>query len=523
MSIKRFLSCLLAAAMLVSLFAVPALSEGDREQKFTYTWCTPGAPDGTDYTAGDAYAKFFTDKYNIEWDKINTTFDNHTERLRIWINSGDMPDLVNEWNFNFSELKSYAEQELVGRFPDDWKERWPNLASAYARTGVGEELEKRLGGTYALPHPIFAEHQPIDPLVWHYVAYMRKDWMEACGIEIKDSYTVAELLDIARAIKEKDPGQVGANLKVINTHVSYMAYLFPFALYEGSWPDGVFFKDADGKVQWGPAQPEMLEALKVYQQAYREGLINPEFYTLKTNEGAEDFYTTGNTAITVECGMAVFMDRYRGYMEANLGLNYDDVVHTAVITGMDGKYHSAELANFAAALLVSPQLVADKARFERLMDFLDYMCTDDAQLVQRLGLEGVDWKRAEDGEIEVLTPGVVREKYATAQRCWSNVYVLSDDFGIINPTYPQVYRDRVKTLYELKHELGADTVLPADWDLRFYTSPTRDRVSFIYPDEYAALILKEGDLEENWNAWVKEAMNTYIQPVLDEMNALNDK
>lgn len=521
MSLKRFFSCLLAAAMLVSAFAVPALSEDGRAQKYTYTWCTPGAPDGTDYTAGDAYAKFFTDQYNIEWDKINTTFDNHTERLRIWINSGDMPDLVNEWNFNFSELKSYAEQELVGRFPDDWKERWPNLASAYARTGVGEELEERLGGTYALPHPIFAEHQPIDPLVWHYVAYMRKDWMEACGIEIKDSYTVEELLDIARAIEEKDPGQVGANLKVINTHVAYMAYLIPYALYEGAWPDGVFFRDADGTVQWGPAQPEMLQALKVYQQAYREGLINPEFYTLKTNEGAEDFYTTGNTAITVECGMAVFMDRYRGYMEANLGLNYDDVVHTAVITGMDGKYHSAELANFANALLVSPQLVADTPRFERLMDFLDYMCTDDAQLVQRLGLEGIDWKRAEDGEIEVLTPGVVREKYATAQRCWSNVYVLSDDFGIINPTYPQIYRDRVKTLYEIKHELGAGTVLDADWDLRFYSSPSRDRVSFIYPDEYAALILKEGDLEENWNAWVKEAMNTYIQPVLDEMNALS--
>lgn len=159
---------------------------------------------------------------------------------------------MNEWNFNFSELKSYAEQELVGRFPDDWKERWPNLASAYARTGVGEELEERLGGTYALPHPIFAEHQPIDPLVWHYVAYMRKDWMEACGIEIKDSYTVEELLDIARAIKEKDPGQVGANLKVINTHVAYMAYLIPYALYEGAWPDGVFFRDADGTVQWGP-------------------------------------------------------------------------------------------------------------------------------------------------------------------------------------------------------------------------------------------------------------------------------
>ena len=520
MTIQRFFSCLLAAVMLTALCAAPASAQDDRSETFTYTWCTPGSPDGTDYTAGDDYARFFTEQFNIQWDKINTTFDNHLERLRIWINSGDMPDLVNEWTFNFSELQSYAEQGLVGRLPDDWKERWPNLANAYARTGVGDEIEERLGGTYALPHPIFADHQPIEPLVWHYVAFMRKDWMEACGIEIKDSYTVAEIMDIARTIKEQDPGNVGANLKLINTHVAYMAYMFPYALYEGSWPDGVFFKDENGQIQWGPAQPEMLEALKVYQQAYREGLINPEFYTLKTNEGAEDFYTTGQSAITIECGMAVFMDRYRADFEQNLGLDYDEVVHTAVITGMDGKYHSAELANYSGALLLSPQLVEDTERFERLMDFLDYMCTEEAQLVLRLGLEGVDWQYAEDGSIELLTSGTVSEKYETAQRCWSNVYVLSDDFGIINPTYPEAYRERVVTLYELKHELGTDTVLPADWDLRFYTSPARDRISFVYPDEYAALILKDGDLEENWNAWVEEALNTYIQPVLDEMNEL---
>ena len=30
-------------------------------------------------------------------------------------------------------------------------------------------------------------------------------------------------MDIARTIKEQDPGNVGANLKLINTHVAYMA------------------------------------------------------------------------------------------------------------------------------------------------------------------------------------------------------------------------------------------------------------------------------------------------------------
>lgn len=36
-------------------------------------------------------------------------------------------------------------------------------------------------------------------------------------------------------------------------------------------------------------------------------------------------------------------------------------------------------------------------------------------------------------------------------------------------------------------------------------------------DEYAKLILKDGDLEANWNAWVEEKM-AVVQPVLDQLN-----
>lgn len=514
---KRVMALLLVVLMVLST-SIVAYAEKDYSETFTYTWCTPGVSEGIDYNDGDEYSSFFTSQFNIEWDKVDVTFDNAAERERIWINSGDMPDLINEWSFNISEAKSYAEQGLIGKLPDDWKERWPNLAAAYERTGINDLLDETLGGTYVLPHPIFAENQPVDPLVWHYSAFMRKDWIEAVGYEVKDSYTVNELLELARLIKDQDPGNCGDDLKVINADVAYMAYLFPYTMYEYSWPNGIFFKDTDGVIKWGPAQPEMLEALKVYKEAYTEGLINPEFYTLNRNEGQEDFYTTGNTAICVECGMAVYMQRYEGYFANNLGLNYDDVVHTAVITGFDGKYHSAELANYSGATLFSPALVEDTERFERLMDLLDYTCTAEAQRVLRLGIEDKDWKFNDQGGIDVLVDNA-RSQYPSANRAWSNIYVLSDDFGIINPSYPQKFRDRVLELYHLKADLSDETtVVPADWDIRFYTSYAMDKVSFDYPEEYAKLILKEGDLEENWNNWVKESM-LYVQPVLDELNA----
>ena len=34
------------------------------------------------------------------------------------------------WGFNYGELVDYAAQDAVYRFPDDWKERWPNVAAS---------------------------------------------------------------------------------------------------------------------------------------------------------------------------------------------------------------------------------------------------------------------------------------------------------------------------------------------------------------------------------------------------------
>lgn len=76
------------------------------------------------------------------------------ERLRVWINSGDMPDVAT-WDYNHGEAMNYIDQGLIYRLPDDWKERWPNVAKAYEDSQLGPALEEMVGGTYILPKPIF--------------------------------------------------------------------------------------------------------------------------------------------------------------------------------------------------------------------------------------------------------------------------------------------------------------------------------------------------------------------------------
>ena len=44
-------------------------------------------------------------------------------------------------------------------------------------------------------------------------------------------------------------------------------------------------------------------------------------------------------------------------------------------------------------------------------------------------------------------------------------------------------------------------------------------MNFNYANEYAQLVVKDGDLEQNWKEWVESKM-PLIQPVLDELNSM---
>ena len=120
-----------------------------------------------------------------------------------------------------TEATKIVDQGLLYRLPDDWKERWPNVAKVYSVTSLGPMLEELFGGTYFIPRARFFYNLPspnpeTDPLANHWCLWMRSDWIEAVGKEVKSAYTIPEVLEIAKLIKEQDPGQVGAALAPIS-------------------------------------------------------------------------------------------------------------------------------------------------------------------------------------------------------------------------------------------------------------------------------------------------------------------
>lgn len=491
--------------------------EGEKEysEHLVISLASVQVNESVDYNNGDEFTKWWTEKFNFEWDVIGLSWDVWAERLRVWINSEDMPDVAT-WDYNHGEAMNYIEQGLLYRLPDDWKERWPNVARAYEDSQLGPALEEMVGGTYILPKPIFSTVKPTEKVVPHVTVYLRKDWAEAVGFELKDYYTVTELLEYARLIKEQDPGNVGAALIPIAARPEMALNIFIKS--NATYAEGGFYKDADGNYQWGPANEDTLTGLQLYQQAFQEGLISPEFYAYTGTDDNAQFYVTGVAGATMMQGMAGAMTQCETSMRDNLGLEYDDVVHTCFIIGEDGKYHSPEQINYWTTVIFSPNISQEK--FERYMDMMDFAASEENNVFLRMGFEGIDWKYDENGEIvSLLGDTVASEKYPSVYPCYDAMYILADEFQLINPSYKKEFRDRVVKLYEEKYALGDEATIPSiDWDVQLYSSDAKNKLSYNWINEYAELVLEEGDLETNWRNWVEE-QQYLINPVIDELNA----
>ena len=233
-----------------------------------------------------------------------------------------------------------------------------------------------------------------------------------------------------RLIKENDPGNIGSGLIPLCLDPTNAMYHFVTSQCNHAAPETAIYKNEDGVYVWGPAGEDVYEALKIYQDAYKEGLLDPEFY-LMNDDDKERFYINGTAAMYQMGGVAEFRQTCDTEMNNNLRIDSDEAVHNAIVLGNDGKYHNLILgSNYWSSLIFSPEITDEN--FERIMDLIDWTCTQEGQYVCNMGLEGIDWVYDEDGNaVSILDEDTsVYDKYGARIE---SLYILEDDFAVVNP------------------------------------------------------------------------------------------
>ncbi len=519
MKIKRILGLAMAAAVFVSAFTGCGQKGGQVSNDDERMTISVGYTKAEDSWKNDDYYKYIADKLNVDIEFRTLPADSVGEKSRIWISSGDMPDVTYS-DFLFDEYLKYGEQGLVAALPEGWEEKYPNAAFSMAMTGTYKVLKEAGNGSfYGLLTPMdhysdyidefrqaYSEGKDLKEVMtdnkYKYIdkygfAY-RKDWAQQLGIETAKIMDYDDFIDMVHKFKEADLGGVGAT-NTVGIAVDYTEAPNIFiTAFNSSYK--YFHKDESGKYVCGLLEDSTTEGVKAYAEAYRTGVLSPGFYTQKTQDLNSLFCSQRSGIIFPRAEVSGLRNLRKDFEAANPGKKAEDCIDVCWVRSPNGTISGRESGNYYRGWYFSPELSDEK--FDRILKLADYVSSPDGGPQVRLGVPDVDYKKEADGTYTVL-----REKDEDGvYEDLKEVYPSYEFFrSFLNPMYTQTVETDpyMRSLMDdlAREKLAGDTKL-LDWDLQREFYAADDYVKFNAAHDvnnlFAELIVSEGDIEQNW-------------------------
>lgn len=234
---------------------------------------------------------YLKEKYNIELEVEMIQTSALAERKSLMMNSGELPDII--WNMAFTteELTRYGVEEGMLLKCDEYinEELTPNIMH-YMTEAVEKACTATDGHMYSLP--LLSDVN--DPGIYTKM-FMNQTWLEELGLEMPR--TLDEFTNALYAIKEADLGGVGsenvyplAGGMEVRSVAPYLMNAFGYLLNDNNLGNGAYQYGLspalrDGKAVIPVYDMEVFqEYLKLMNQYYEDGIINPNFFTIEETE-----------------------------------------------------------------------------------------------------------------------------------------------------------------------------------------------------------------------------------------------
>ena len=205
-------------------------------------------------------SRAYKDQFNIQ--VVNDWVSNdYTTKLNLSIADKSIPDV---FFVDAQQLKQLKEADMIYDLTDLYDEYASDLLKGYmeqeSATFETGKLDGKLYGVPQLSYGII--DQPAQ--IW-----IRKDWKEK--LNLADPQSIDDVINIAKAF-QKEYGGYGLTE---NQDLDCFKIL---ATAWGAYPK-IWVETESGELGYGSVQPEMKEALEVYAQWYKEGIVDPQFAT----------------------------------------------------------------------------------------------------------------------------------------------------------------------------------------------------------------------------------------------------
>ena len=491
----------------------------------TFTMNTTSDPPAED----DALWNYYTDKFNFTVDWVPLQYAERFDKLRIWIATDDLPDVV--WiglnDVIYSEYITWMNSGMFAEVPS--LDAYPNIQAMYDQEAMlGDELCTFDGKLMSLP--AMRDSASYDFMINMGIGY-RADWAEKLGMRNEgDVYTWEEFMNLLQAFIEQDPGGNGAgNTYGLCTRMGY----FPDIL--GIWqtnPTPWTFEEPgyiemDGQYVWYPSTDAYIEGLKIVKDLYDRGIIWPDNVIDSSETLYRELYVAGQMGAMAQNLSLGFVSKVRDDMlKVDPSLERDKVYAIAKISnpGTEDEFYQHAVASYWSCVAFS--LKATDAQKDRFLATQDWNLSPEGLNLGLYGLEGTDFTVNDDGSINLLwekdeagtyvDPYPFREYYTRL-----SVYDNAANFTNVSKN-PQDVED-VRSAMDWSVENIGDKVKVLDYVQTYTTTPNKDKLGTFTAQTKAKVIdllaNSTGDtIEADWRAWIAEMM-PQVQPVLDDLNA----
>ena len=328
---------------------------------------------------------------NLEFTVVNP--DTESEKFNLMVASNDLSDIISNATTLYSNggEAAIADEILIDHLPYLTEELTPQickLMEAYP-DAVPEALTES-GWLAGMPQLSMQTEttQTFGPMI-------RKDWLDELGLDAPETYD--ELHDVLKAFKEKK----GADAPLL---LNYAATGINNGLVEGYGIFGLVadaamsepYYQVDDTVMYGPIQPEFKDYLTMIHDWYQEGLIWQDFMSYT------DFQNPPTDVILADRA-GVF------YAEVTYIATLEDASNTEgfeLVAIPDFVQKSGDTIPFKeerAYAASTPWSISTQCQYpELLMQWCNYMYTDEGALLCNYGIEGESFEYDEN-HIPVFT------------------------------------------------------------------------------------------------------------------------
>lgn len=438
----------------------------------------------------------------VKW--IAPPLGNEAETFNLLIASGDLPDVVEyNWASGYPGGPEKALKDGVIVPLNDLIDKYaPNLKKALKDNPDLDKMVKTDNGKYYA----FPMIRPNSLLVYK-GPMIRKDWLDELGLSVPE--TIDDWSSVLKAFKEKK--NIESPLTLIkNSSGPDFDSLF-FGAYKVS---DTFYIDENNKVQYGPMMPGFLEAIKMLNKWYKDGLLDRDF-------SLNDVKALDNKILNGKAGST-------NYLSGNgLGRYLDtmkdkdpkfNLVAAPYPTLKKGEKAFIGQTDFNYTPAYSAAITTTAKNPELIVKWLDYFYGQDGILLNKYGIEGTTYKM-ENGWV-VYTDLVVKnpEKLSSVQvlskYTKGNSPTIQDDKVV--PPNPYKQQDEANKLWSntdaLKHKLPpfiTPTVEEGKEVAKVITALNSLRM------EMMVKMIMGADSTDNFDKYVKQMKDMGTDKVLD--------